>query len=312
MPSPLRRLERVCTRQLYRPASCLKTASGPRIIAASRRAAPITSRRKGSPLTDGARHVAYAHAGWTGFVHPDCPPTLRAGDPLAALLAQPHETIRERPAARTVRLSIDGTTIYAKHNTGGRRSRLLVRRNYQICRRMQAAGFGTPTILLAAWSGSGPGMQSLLVTRAVEAPTLDACVRAGGDREQMSRVLRMVGRRVAELHQRRFVHGDLLPGNVLLVGGGDDLAYLDNDRTRRWPIVPPETVRMQNLAQLLFRLMSRVAWRSTRQMLLSYFDAMGMPERRRRAVLRKLIGEVRRRRRRRGFVRIKGRGLAGR
>jgi tRNA A-37 threonylcarbamoyl transferase component Bud32 len=263
-------------------------------------------------LTTGPVHVAHVRAGWSGFAHPDCPPALLSGDPLAVLLAEPHETIRDRPTARTLRVTLGGVDMYAKHITHGRRSRLLVRRNFDICRRMNAAGVQTPPILLAVWHGSGRSTQSLLVTGAVDAPTLHDRLRAGGDYEQMSPLMRMVGQRLAELHRRRFVHGDLLPGNMLLIDGGRDLAYLDNDRTRRFPVVPPAFVRMQNLFQLLVRVMSPVAWRSTRQLLAGYFQAMDTPERQRRLATRRLLAEVRRRRHRRGFVRVRGRPPAGR
>lgn len=54
------------------------------------------------------------------------------------------------------------------------------------------------------------------------------------------------------LHEAGFVHGDLVPSNVLVRanGGGVDFFYMDNDRTRRYPVWLAQRLWKRNLVQL--------------------------------------------------------------
>ena len=54
------------------------------------------------------------------------------------------------------------------------------------------------------------------------------------------------------LHQLGFVHGDLVPSNILLRSeeGGVAFFFMDNDRTRRYPAWLPQRLWKRNLIQL--------------------------------------------------------------
>jgi hypothetical protein len=120
-------------------------------------------------------------------------------------------------------------------------------------------GFGVPevvafgerqTVLLAK--------RSFLLTLAVaESRPLYVVLRedsAGLDVDSLRRrrdLLRTLGHTIGRMHARGIVHGDLRPGNILVRDDGDrwHLFFLDNERTRRWPWIPPH-LRRKNLVQI--------------------------------------------------------------
>jgi hypothetical protein len=131
------------------------------------------------------------------------------------------------------------------------------------------------------------------LTAAVPGLNLHDAVIAGPDDATRCDLIRMAGRRVAELHRLRFSHGDLLPGNLVVTADRADVVWLDNDRSRRWyPAVPP-SVRRRNLAQIAFRLIFWFRYRWTRLFLESYYDACGVPQRDRRRESARVLRQAR-------------------
>jgi len=109
---------------------------------------------------------------------------------------------------------------------------------------LAAAGLAVPTVVVAARRG-GAG---LLVTRDAGGEDLLAAVarrraRLGEKRALLARL----GAEVARLHRAGFVHGDLVPPNIRLVG--ERFVFLDNDRTRRSRLLVRLAGR-RNLVQL--------------------------------------------------------------
>lgn len=64
-------------------------------------------------------------------------------------------------------------------------------------------------------------------------------------------LIRTLGKTVGRLHAHGIVHGDLRPGNVLARWEQDhwSVCLLDNERTRKYPWVPP-SLRRKNLVQI--------------------------------------------------------------
>jgi Lipopolysaccharide kinase (Kdo/WaaP) family len=112
------------------------------------------------------------------------------------------------------------------------------------------AGFSAPPILLRAKDRHG---SELIVT--LEAAG-DGALRTLADLSDgplalKREILRRIGGEIARLHRCGFVHGDLTPFNILLIRGEPlRLALIDNDRTRRIPIVTGQRMRLRNLVQL--------------------------------------------------------------
>jgi serine/threonine protein kinase len=65
--------------------------------------------------------------------------------------------------------------------------------------------------------------------------------------------LALLGRQIRRLHELGFVHGDLVPSNIIVSeanGAGLRFYLMDNDRTRRYPAWLPQTMWKRNLVQL--------------------------------------------------------------
>ena len=184
-----------------------------------------------------ARLVPWEAEGWRGRVD------ASAGvDPAACLAVATGDAGRASRHARTVPLSAAGGTLFVKTWVapgGWRAARALSMGNA-----LTAAGLGAPEVVAVARRG-GAG---LLVTRDAGGEDLLAAVaRRRGARSDKRALLRRLGSEVARLHRAGFVHGDLVPPNVRVVGEG--FVFLDNDRTRRSRLLVRLAGR-RNLVQL--------------------------------------------------------------
>jgi hypothetical protein len=65
--------------------------------------------------------------------------------------------------------------------------------------------------------------------------------------------LENLAREIQRLHELGFIHGDLVPSNIMVTerpGGELEFYLMDNDRTRRYPPWFPQTLWKRNLVQL--------------------------------------------------------------
>jgi hypothetical protein len=178
-------------------------------------------------------HVRWCADGWSGWIDPD------AGvDPAACLARAAATPGRASRHARTVRL--DAIWVKTYPAPGGRRAL----RAFRMGTALAAAGLAVPSVVLAA-RRAGEGV---LVTRDVGGEdVLAALERRRSARGAKRALLAALGAEVARLHEAGFVHGDLVPANVRLVG--ERFVFLDNDRTRRSALLVRLTGR-RNLVQL--------------------------------------------------------------
>jgi hypothetical protein len=182
-------------------------------------------------------HVPWRAEGWKGWVDPG------AGvDPVACLAAAAAAPGRASRHARTLQLPGAGGAVFVKTypGPGGWRAT----RAFRMGEALRAAGLGAPTVVAAA-RRAGAG---LLVTRDAGGEDLASAIAGRRAARQVKRaLLRALGTEVARLHRAGFVHGDLVPPNVRLVG--NRFVFLDNDRTRRSRLLVL-LVGRRNLVQL--------------------------------------------------------------
>ncbi len=101
--------------------------------------------------------------------------------------------------------------------------------------------------------------RAFLLTLAVEGSVLPLFLRDYGDLLTSGPLLRKkrecvgkLGYEIRRLHACGFVHGDMIPTNILIRNEGEEIAffYIDNDRTRRYRFWVPSILKKRNLIQL--------------------------------------------------------------
>lgn len=123
------------------------------------------------------------------------------------------------------------------------------------------AGFNAPPVVAAGEERRWRLLRrAFVLTERVEGQTAPEWLRAQVARAPDQNLLalkRAAIRQSAELirrfHERGFVHGDLVASNLLLCqtpGDGLKIYFMDNDRTRRYPLWLPQPLWKRNLVQL--------------------------------------------------------------
>ena len=222
------------------------------------------------------RLVRWQAAGWRGWIDPT------AGvDPVACLGAATDAPGRDSRHARTARLPGATGVLFVKtyRSPGGWRAV----RAFRMSEALRRAGLAAPEVVTAARQGRS----GLLITRDVEGEDLLAAL-AGGGRERGAKraLLRALGAEVARLHRAGFVHGDLVPPNVRLVG--DRFVFLDNDRTRRSALLVRLAGR-RNLVQLGRFVVPGLTLTDRARVLAAYADGRGLGRAARRQLARWLV-----------------------
>jgi hypothetical protein len=122
-------------------------------------------------------------------------------------------------------------------------------------------GFHAPVAVAAAEERAfGALRRAFLLTSEVAAQPLAAVLRDRFapplDRAAVRRKrqwLRQLALETRRMHRQGFVHGDLVASNILArleTDGGATFFYMDNDRTRRYPVWLPHRLWRRNLVQL--------------------------------------------------------------
>ncbi len=221
--------------------------------------------------------------GWVGWLDP------AAGvDPVSCLAAAQATTTRASRHARTVRVEAPGGALFVK--TWGAPGGWRAGRAFRMSRGLAAAGLGAPPVVAAARRGG----EGLLVTRDVGGVDVARAVAALGDaRAEKRRLLRALGAEVARLHAAGFVHGDLVPPNVHATTGG--FVFLDNDRTRRHPLLV-RLVGRRNLVQLGRFVVPGLTLADRTRVLAAYAAGRGLSRAARRRLAWWVVGKTTRRR----------------
>jgi tRNA A-37 threonylcarbamoyl transferase component Bud32 len=121
---------------------------------------------------------------------------------------------------------------------------------WRISEQMRLAGVGCPLPLLAVSSCrfSSFSFEDILVTAEVPFPQVSDLLRNADSDDLRSQILQKAGQGIRELHEKGFVHGDCLPGNICMAPEGR-LFFLDNDRTRRKSLFCSRKGQLWNLVQ---------------------------------------------------------------
>ncbi|MEM7576121.1 MAG: lipopolysaccharide kinase InaA family protein [Planctomycetota bacterium] len=266
--------------------------------------------------------TGFVRGGWAGWQSPG----RRVGQMrwVSLVLAErwPSEALnrRERSVAYRVRREVHRSVVdevYVKH-TSEPLLRGLLRlewpQSWRVARleaKMRSAGLAVPGVWLAASRVGWRGLEHVVVLAGVPGESLREMRQTLGRGGAYDDALRTAARAVTRLHDAGFVHGDLVPGNLLLPpeasdgqGGASPVVFIDNDRTRR--VVGPWRLRARcrNAAQLSYRLRLLGRWADARTFLRAYAAASDLPAWQVRSVRMAAV-----RRSRRSFKLAKARGL---
>lgn len=253
-------------------------------------------------------------AGWRGAVRADWAEQFSDVDPLLWMQEFPHELLRDRISRQVYHVHAPLGEVYIKVMTGtndgaiekptlGSRLRWSLRpsravQTLRVCRRMLAAGIACPPPVLAArrWSSGMP--TDVFISEAVEGVGVGDVLRDATDNASRIAMVHRLIPSIARLHQARFLHGDLLPNNLLTDETLEHVCFLDNDRTRRWPIGLADRLRRENVFQFAFRLF-RYGEEVTCAFLAGYADAVGWDEPRGELLAQSMLRDIRERMERR-------------
>jgi hypothetical protein len=135
--------------------------------------------------------------------------------------------------------------------------------------------------------------RAFLVTLAIDGAPLPRYIRdrygSPVDAARLKRKrehLRQLARESRRLHCSGFIHGDLVPYNILVreEGGEVRFFYLDNDRTRRYPRWLPQTLWKRNLVQLNRFALPGITLQDRMRFLRAYLGARAWSARERRLI----------------------------
>jgi hypothetical protein len=222
-------------------------------------------------------YIAWTRGDWRGLVRADLPIA-----PHAVLAALAGDAGRRSRHARTQRVELPGAVVYVKDYPAPAARRAW--RAFRMGHALALAGFEAPEALLVGRRGRG----GVLVTRDAGAPSLtDALASAGAGRlAAKRRLLRALGEQVGSLHRTGFVHGDLVPSNLLVRAG--KLVFLDHDRTRRGSALVWWGAR-RNLVQLGRFVVPGITLSDRARVLAAYAGARGLGPPAKRRLARWLV-----------------------
>ena len=171
------------------------------------------------------------------------------------------EIIVDKPDRMVRRIDTPCGVVYYKHICGAGRGRgwyfmkSLLRQPrslavWHVSEQMRIAGLGCSLPLLAVSSCrlSSFCFEDILVSCEIPFPRVSDLLKEAPDNVTRADILQKAGQGIRELHDKGFVHGDCLPGNICMDSQGK-LIFLDNDRTRRKGRFFPRKKQLWNLVQ---------------------------------------------------------------
>jgi len=239
-------------------------------------ASPSADAAGGSlPLTDG-RFVRLGRRGCRAFIRPE----FRAEGLESALLAgEPElqrrywlEPVRSAPTSRVfrVKMPLGGQVrvVYykeylhrsawdaVKHLARATRAMRAVKASHMLTNH----AFRVPEVVAFGERRTAfvPGRCFVMTLDVSEAVSLSDLIienhrrfDLSGWRRDRRELARTLGGIIGRMHRAGIVHGDLRSGNILARRAEDrwEVFFLDNERTRRWPWLPPH-LRLKNLVQI--------------------------------------------------------------
>lgn len=168
------------------------------------------------------------------------------------------------------------------------------RQNLKANVKLQQAGFSAAKVLLAVRKTDGLKAEDLFITQRVEGETFHHALLDANE-ERKKNLLEKMGKCIAELHDGGFIHGDLLPRNMIIEDETQAVVFLDNDRTRKWKLHTPRWQKWRNIEQLMYRLLVYHPYKTLRPFVHTYIAQSPYPPAQARKYAATALKRVRRR-----------------
>ena len=125
---------------------------------------------------------------------------------------------------------------------------------WRVCEALLEAGLRCPKPLLAAYDYRLHALASeeLMVAAELPYPLFSKKIRESDLAAEFKSLLQAAGKGIRKLHDKGFVHGDCIPGNMC-IDQENNLYFLDNDRTARLSLLGARQARLRNLVQFSSR-----------------------------------------------------------
>lgn len=210
----------------------------------------------------------YRSGSWRGVVHPQWQEPLSDFDQW--LRDHPGAKVLAKKARTVSRVETPNGVIYVKiiHRLQERGSawkmlfsgiKWLFRPSraaatFRITDAMLAKGIGCPAPILAARRRNAVGWpEDIFICREVPYPSLSSLLKAADNAAARDAIIANAAQGIAALHNKGFIHGDCIPGNLCLAPD-QSVFFLDNDRTCPIPLLGKRRARLANVIQFLTRL----------------------------------------------------------
>lgn len=258
------------------------------------------------PTIDKSQFSTLNHNNWVGYIHNDYRTLIQSipdNWPNAFLNNDSQISEENREGNYVHHITLGHQTCFLKHftqlkagnNANSRLQQLRWRfgksralQNFNANLLLQQNGFNTATVILAARNTSSTQTQDLFIAEEIRGQSLHRAT-LNASPEQFNQLLTNLGQTIAQFHRAGFIHGDLLPGNIILQQNSNKLFFIDNDRTRRftWPAFAPN--QYKNIKQLLYRLRAYFPYKSLKPFIDTYYDQMQFTRSQKRKQLAKCM-----------------------
>ncbi len=238
--------------------------------------------------------IPFKTARWQGVIRSDLQEL--AEDPVDALLSAEGEILVERGNVTTHCTTTRWGKCILRHDRAPRwrlyRSSLVLH-TADIHQQLASAGIRVAEVYLAARRIKGPS-EEIIASELINGQSLNEKIWPLHKTPKATvPLLHQTGEAVGKLHAAGFMHGDLIPGNLLLPDDGGPLVFIDNERTRHLPDAFLDLGRRRNLAQMLFRLCRGLPHQVVKTFFDAYYEQFRLPEKKRRRELAQVYRKTR-------------------
>lgn len=118
-------------------------------------------------------------------------------------------------------------------------------------------GCAIPIMATYSYKFSNLRCEDIFVATEITFPLISILLKEAASEELRKEILNKAGLGIRELHDKGFIHGDCIPGNICMDEKGK-LYFIDNDRTVKYTGMRPAYEKRRNLIQFASRALTLI------------------------------------------------------